>query len=60
MSWDDVVRTLKSRGYRYYNASTGPIEIDWWSGPHGGKNGSGLAGRFLSQTMLPWWSSTQR
>jgi hypothetical protein len=39
MSWDEVVRTLRSRGYRYYNASTGPIEIDWWSGPAGGKNG---------------------
>lgn len=39
MSWDDVVRTLKARGFRNYNASTGPIEIDWWSGPHGGKNG---------------------
>jgi hypothetical protein len=39
MSWDDVVRQLKARGYRHYNASTGPIEIDWWSGPTGGKNG---------------------
>jgi hypothetical protein len=39
MSWDDVVRTLKARGFRHYSASTGPIEIDWWSGPHGGKTG---------------------
>lgn len=39
MSWDDAVRQLMVRGYRYYNASTGPIEIDWWSGPSGGKNG---------------------
>jgi hypothetical protein len=39
ISWDEVIRILKSRGYRYYNASTGPIEIDWWFGPHGGKNG---------------------
>lgn len=39
MSWDEAVRTLKARGFRYYSASTGPIDIDWWSGPSGGKNG---------------------
>jgi hypothetical protein len=40
MSWEDVIRQLKAAGYRYYNASTGRIEVDWWSGPTGGKNGN--------------------
>jgi hypothetical protein len=39
MTWENGFRQLKARGYRYYDASTGPIEIDWWSGPTSGKNG---------------------
>ena len=49
MSWDDVVQRLKAQGFRYYSASTGPIEIDWWSGPAGGKNGHWL---FISRDTI--------
>jgi len=39
VSWDEALRRLKTRGFRYYNASLGPTDIDFWSGPRGGKNG---------------------
>jgi len=39
MSYDDAIRQLKSRGCSTYSSGFGPIDIDQWSGPRGGKNG---------------------
>jgi hypothetical protein len=36
ITWDEIVRELRGRGFRYYSSVAGPIPIEVWTGPDGG------------------------